>query len=96
MAAQHADPARVAAHEREQREVLGFPPFGALAAISGPAAPELVGALEPVLPDGAFLDGPADGRWLLRAPSSAVLADVLAAIPRPPGRLRIEVDPLRV
>jgi primosomal protein N' (replication factor Y) len=92
----HADPGRVRDHEREQRAALGFPPYGALAAISGPAAPELVGALEPALPEGFELLGPADGRWLLRAPTSSALADVLAATPRPPGRLRVEVDPLRV
>ena len=95
-AALHADPARVSDHEREQRAALGFPPFGALAAISGPAAAEYVGALEPALPEGLGLLGPADGRWLLHAPTSTSLADALAATPRPSGRLRIEVDPLRV
>jgi primosomal protein N' (replication factor Y) (superfamily II helicase) len=39
--------------------------------------------------------GPANDRWLLRAPDHKVLCDALAATPRPPGRLRIEVDPLR-
>ena len=41
--------------------------------------------------------GPADGRWLLRAPDHATLCDALAAgAPGPPGRLRVEVDPLRL
>jgi primosomal protein N' (replication factor Y) len=95
-AAQHADPARVRDHEQAQRAPLRFPPYGALAAISGPAAPEYVGALEPVLPDGLELLGPADDRWLLHAPNNTALADALAETPRPAGRLRIEVDPLRV
>jgi primosomal protein N' (replication factor Y) len=95
-AALHADPSRVTTHEREARRDLELPPFSALAAISGPAAAEYVGALEPVLPDGVALLGPADDRWLLRAPTSSQLADALAATPRPQGRLRVEVDPLRV
>ena len=40
--------------------------------------------------------GPADGRWLLRASDHTTLCDALAATVRPPGRVRIEVDPLRV
>ena len=40
--------------------------------------------------------GPSDGRWLVRAPDHAVLADALAAAARPPGRLRVEVDPRRM
>jgi primosomal protein N' (replication factor Y) len=37
-----------------------------------------------------------EGRWWLRARDHQVLCDALAAAPRPPGRLRIEVDPLRL
>jgi primosomal protein N' (replication factor Y) len=40
--------------------------------------------------------GPADGRWLVRAPDHGILCDVLARVPRPAGRLRLAVDPLRV
>jgi primosomal protein N' (replication factor Y) len=40
--------------------------------------------------------GPADGRWLVRAPDHETLCDALAEVPRPPGRLRLAVDPLRV
>ena len=39
--------------------------------------------------------GPADGRWLVRAPDHQRLCDALAAVPRPPGRLRVNVDPSR-
>jgi primosomal protein N' (replication factor Y) len=40
--------------------------------------------------------GPADGTWLVRAPDHRTLADALARAPRPPGRLRVEVDPMRL
>ena len=94
LAALHADPARVADAERERRELLRFPPAAALAEVSGPAAPAFVATLGN--PPGIDVMGPADGRWLLRAPDHARLADALAGLPRPPGRLRLVVDPLRV
>jgi hypothetical protein len=40
--------------------------------------------------------GAPEGPWLVRAPDHEVLCNVLAATPRPTGRLRIEVDPLRI
>jgi primosomal protein N' (replication factor Y) len=40
--------------------------------------------------------GPAAGHWLVRAPDHRTLCDALRATPRPPGRLRVSVDPLRV
>jgi primosomal protein N' (replication factor Y) len=89
-----ANPALVRAHEQEARSVLHFPPFSALAALSGPAADELVVGLS--WDDRLQLLGPADGRWLVRAPDAATLADALARTPRPAGRVRVEVDPLRV
>jgi primosomal protein N' (replication factor Y) len=48
------------------------------------------------LPPGIELLGPADGRWLVRAPDHRALCDALAGIERPPGRLRVAVDPPRV
>jgi primosomal protein N' (replication factor Y) len=94
LAALHADPTRVSDAEHERRELLRFPPAAALAEVSGPAAPAFVAALGN--PPGIDVMGPADGRWLLRAPDHATLADALAGLPRPPGRLRLVVDPLRV
>ncbi|HEY8544525.1 MAG TPA: hypothetical protein VIL36_05745 [Acidimicrobiales bacterium] len=94
LAALHADPTRVADAERERRELLRFPPAAALAEVSGAAAPAFVAALG--RPPGVDVLGPADGRWLLRAPDHATLCDALAGLPRPPGRLRLVVDPLRV
>ena len=40
--------------------------------------------------------GPADGRYLVRAGDHQALCDALASTPRPPGRLRVAVDPLRI
>jgi primosomal protein N' (replication factor Y) len=93
-AALHADPARAAAAELDRRRLLGFPPATALAEVSGPAAGAFVAALG--APLGVEVLGPADGRWLVRAPDHASLADVLAAVDRPAGRLRVAVDPPRI
>jgi primosomal protein N' (replication factor Y) len=90
-AALHADPSRLAVVEAARRAALRFPPEAAVAAVSGQAAAAFVEAI------GDRLDvlGPANDRWLLRAPDHEALCDTLAATPRPSGRLRIEVDPLR-
>ena len=92
-AARHADPELLVAEERPLREALRFPPASALAQVSGAAGAKFVEALraQPVEVLGS-LEGP----WLVRAPNHDVLCDALAATPHPPGRLRIEVDPLRV
>jgi primosomal protein N' (replication factor Y) (superfamily II helicase) len=92
-AALHADPGRLAVVEAARRAALRFPPENAVATISGQGAAAFVAAL----PEAARLEllGPANDRWLLRAPDHKALCDALAATPRPPGRLRIEVDPLR-
>jgi primosomal protein N' (replication factor Y) len=62
----------------------------------GPSAPEIEGAGAVGLDAGVEVLGPADGRWLVRAPDHRTLCDALAALPRPPGRLRVAVDPLRI
>ena len=93
-AALHADPGRLVAAERATRAALGYPPFSALAVVSGVAAPAFVDRLGS--PAGLDVMGPNDGRWLVRAPDHATLAEALAAVERPPGRLRVEVDPHRV
>ena len=92
-AAVHADPSRLAVVEAARRAALRFPPETAVAAVSGQAAAAFVAGL----PSDAGVEvlGPANDRWLLRAPDHRTLCDVLAATPRPPGRLRVEVDPLR-
>jgi primosomal protein N' (replication factor Y) len=86
------DPTRVADAEAERRELLRFPPVTAVAEASGPAAGEFV----PALPPTVEVLGPSDGRWLVRAADHQALCDALAATPRPPGRLRVAVDPPRI
>jgi primosomal protein N' (replication factor Y) (superfamily II helicase) len=93
-AALNADPTRVASAERDRRTQLRFPPATALAEVSGAAAEVFVGAVGACL--GVEVLGPSDGRWLVRAPDHRTLCDALAATPRPPGRLRVAVDPPRV
>ena len=94
----HADPGRQAAAERERRAVLGLPPFGALARISGAVAPAFMAGLERADGRGApgvEVMGPRDNAWLVRAPAPETLSDLLASVDRPRGRLRIEVAPAR-
>jgi primosomal protein N' (replication factor Y) len=86
-----ADPARVSAAEAERRRPLLWPPFSAMAHVSGAPAGEYVAALQ-----GVQVMGPVDGAYLVRAPDHGVLCDALAAVPRPGGRMRVAVDPLRL
>jgi primosomal protein N' (replication factor Y) (superfamily II helicase) len=85
----HADPSRAAKVELSRRELLGLPPFAALAAISGSGAD--------VFADATGLEASSSGDVvLLRAPTWDALGAAIAATPRPKGsRLRIEVDPPR-
>jgi primosomal protein N' (replication factor Y) len=89
-----ADVGGVASAERARRELLRFPPCSAIAAVSGATAPAFIEALG--RPDGVEVAELAEGRWLVRAADHATLCDTLGAVPRPAGRLRLEVDPLRV
>ena len=82
-AAVAADPGRL--DELPLRRELSLPPFAALAVARGEAAGAYLGPL-----GGVDLG---DGRWLLRAPDHATLCDALAGAPRPPGGLRVTVDP---
>ncbi len=61
--------------------------------MSGPAAGTYVDELRR-----AQLEvlGPDGDEWLVKAPDSRALADALAGVPRPPGRLRVAVDPGRL
>jgi primosomal protein N' (replication factor Y) len=90
-AARHADPSGWATAENERRVALRLPPATALALVSGEAAGPFVEGVT-----GIEVQGPADGRYRLRADDHQALCDALAAAPRPSGRLRVEVDPLRV
>ena len=92
-AARGADPSAVATAERDRRRLLGLPPYGAQAQVSGAGAEALITALDPAA--AIEVRGPRQGRYLLRAPELPPLLDALAAAGRPPARVRIEVDPLR-
>lgn len=93
-AALRADPSLVADVEGERRSMLGYPPFGTLAVIGGAAAQDMVDRL--ALPPDVSLHGPEDGEWLLKSPDQASLLDTLHETQRPPGRLRLWVDPYRL
>lgn len=92
-AAAHGDPARLAAVEAERRSALALPPYSALAVASGEGAPEFVAGLAGA--PAVTVVAVADGFWI-RAPDHQVLCDALVALPRPSGRLRVEVDPQRI
>jgi primosomal protein N' (replication factor Y) len=91
-AALHGDPVRVSEAEEAVRRTFRLSPFAAVADISGEGAAAFVAALG--RPRGIEVQaGP--GMWRVRADHHRTLCDALAAVERPPGRLRIDVDPLR-
>ncbi len=90
-----ADPGVLAEAEAEVRRALRLPPFSAMAVVSGAAADAYGAALRESSPVSVEVSGPVDGVWSVRAPDHATLCDVLSSVARPPGRLRVEVDPVR-
>ena len=93
-AALHADPGRLVDSERARRRSLGFPPYAAIAAITGSGTEQFAVALRTVR--GITVVG-GDDRVLVRAADWATLADGLASVERPVGsRVRVEVDPPRI
>ncbi len=92
-AAVAGDPSLVLAGERSRRELLGLPPFGALAVVSGSGAADVVAQLS----DELAVGGDGVDRFLVRAADWSTLGRGLNAVVRPPGsRVRVEVDPARV
>jgi primosomal protein N' (replication factor Y) len=96
------DPELALTPETDRRRALGFPPFGGLAEVSGvvEAVESLADALRA---RGAQVLGPSPGRSgsraLVRTERVEDLCDALAATvsdARRHGRIRVEVDPLRV
>ncbi|MDP9071989.1 MAG: hypothetical protein M3N68_12075, partial [Actinomycetota bacterium] len=81
-----------AAAEQPRRAELRLPPAAALALVSGQEAAAFVAGL----PSSVEVLASGEGRWLVRAPDHRALCDALASVRRPAGRLRVEVDPLRV
>ena len=94
MAARVSDPGRLVEGEVPLRRALSLPPSTSLALVSGAAAEAFMTALGSHA--GVEIRGPLDGAWRLSARDHQTLCDALAGVTRPPGRLRIEVDPLRI
>jgi primosomal protein N' (replication factor Y) len=90
-AAVHADPTLLAIPERALRETLGLPPFGVLAVLRGPGGAVYAEGLRAV--DNVTVSSVGTDRWLVGAPDHTIMCDGLAAVARPPDRLRVEVDP---
>jgi primosomal protein N' (replication factor Y) (superfamily II helicase) len=93
------DPTRFTAAELGRREVLRFPPAVSFAEVSGAGAPAVISALREsvgVREKRVDVAGPPDGPFLVRADSPETLSEALAECERPSGRVRVEVDPLRV
>lgn len=95
-AATGADPGLLADAERPVREALGLPPFSALARVCGPVAGAYGAALREAAHDDVVVSGPTEGKWSIRAPTHVELCNLLDAVKRPAGRLRVEVDPVRI
>lgn len=92
------DPTAVSSTELNRRTMLGLPPFGTVIAVGGEAGAAYIEALAPVLDSlhDVVVDQRADDQWLIRGSDRRVLLDAVASVPRPPGRLRFQVDPARL
>jgi primosomal protein N' (replication factor Y) len=92
-AAVAGDPGLLVEGDLARRQMLGLPPFGALAVVSGAGAADVAAQL----PDGLDVGGDGADRFLVRAPDWPTLGEGLNATSRPTGsRVRVEVDPARV
>jgi primosomal protein N' (replication factor Y) len=93
-AAVAGDPARILDGERTRRQLLGFPPYGALAVVSGSGSDVIA---EQLVAAGVEVGADGPDRYLVRAADWTSLGLALDATERPAGsRLRIEVDPARI
>jgi primosomal protein N' (replication factor Y) len=93
-AALRADPRLVSTVEAGRRRLLRFPPAATMVVVGQQAAAAYVERVG--TPLGVSVQGPDDGRWVLRSEDRALLLDHLATVERPPGRLRLHVDPARI
>ncbi len=90
------DPARLTAYDTELRDQLGFGVGLGTAVITGESCvawAELLNANPTIRVSGSTTSG-----FLVRADTTAMLSDAIARadLDRPPGKVRIEVDPLRI
>ena len=94
-AAVSADPGLLSASELELRQMLELPPVSAMARVSGAMAGRYVELLRIEAPADMQIGGSAADGWSLKAPNHQTLCDLLGAVKRPAGRMRVEVDPVR-
>jgi hypothetical protein len=87
----HADLGLLAGPERALRQLLGLPPFEAIATLRGPGAMAYAQSLRTVR--GISVSTMENDRWLVKAPDHGAMSDALAQVDRPAERLRVEVDP---
>ncbi|MEM9748998.1 MAG: hypothetical protein AAF945_20065 [Actinomycetota bacterium] len=88
-----ANPNVVIEGERSRRRSLGWPPYGAVASVTGAFADDLVAGLDRTTVE----VGGSSGAWIVRSDSWERLGHALRAVERPPGaRVRVEVDPPRL
>jgi primosomal protein N' (replication factor Y) (superfamily II helicase) len=93
-AAAAAKPDIVVHAERERRQMLRLPPYGALATVSGEFSIEVVDQLDRSVVE---VGGSGDGEFLIRARDWYDLGRALNAAQRPPGaRIKVTVDPPRI
>jgi primosomal protein N' (replication factor Y) len=89
-----ADPSIVSDLDAVRRRLTRFPPAVTMAVVGGQAAPGFVEAFGD--PAGVEILGGGGDDWILVAEDRRLLLDALAATRRPPGRMRLQVDPMRV
>ena len=92
-AAYHSDPGRLARSELEARQMLQQPPIANWAIVSGSSAAEFMSRIGNA--EGVETSSTVEGTWRLRSQDRQKLLNLLKDTERPPGRLRIEIDPLR-
>ncbi len=88
-----ANPQLLSKEDARQRKELGFPPFMAVAEIGRTGAKEYIENLHK-LNSSLEIQGPVDGRWLVKAHTVGELSSILGKVERPAGKdIRIAVNP---
>jgi primosomal protein N' (replication factor Y) len=89
LAAQRGAPTAVLEADAELRRSLRLPPFRALAKVRGEGAAAFVAQLDPAAAEVAELE---DGAFAVLAADPSALADLLAGVERPRGKVVVAVD----
>ena len=80
--------------ETARRDILRYPPFSAIAEVSGAGANAFMERLGQPL--GLQILSTRDDGWMVRSDDHSLLSEELGRVERPKGRLRLAVDPLRI